>query len=152
MLCTYLARTANLFYLMRLAGKDLIDKEELKELLAMLSKAPAGIKGLARTSMAMAVIAVIGLAVFHVLVFYQNPKGEVPAVLTSVLSILGGLVSAVTGFYFGGRAASEGGAQSTPVEPTMAVAVKPQVPTAPQPVSVPPPPAPTQPVPPVGTS
>lgn len=110
-LAGYISSALALKRLTSLANNDKLDKEELQRLMETAVEPPKGIPGLARTSIALAVVGVIGIAVFHVLVFYQKPSGDTPQVLTNVLSILGGLVAAVTGFYFGGKASTEGAAK-----------------------------------------
>ncbi len=89
----------------KISQKDL-KTEEIKELIKEIDKAPPGIPGLARATMALTVITILGIAVIHVLV--KIPFGEQnQQIVSNVLSILAGLLSAITGFYFGGKAAEK---------------------------------------------
>src|SRR2546429_1845016 len=62
---------------------------------------PQGKEGLARTTIALTVIVILGIAVFHVLVFGlpSADPAQQAQVVSSVLSLLGGLLAAITGFY-----------------------------------------------------
>ena len=83
-----------------------ITPTELRELLKACKEAPGGIQGLSRASMALSVILILGIAIFHLLVNGKGTDGE-SQIISNVLSLLGGLLAAITGFYFGGRAAEE---------------------------------------------
>ncbi len=65
-------------------------------------KAPRGIPGLARATMALTVIVILGIAVFHILV--KGAPGDNSQIVNNILSMLAGLLAAITGFYFGGKA------------------------------------------------
>ena len=82
---------------------------ELKELLKEGGKAPTGIGGLARTTMALTVIMILGIAVFHVLVTGVSGGNSQTnsQIVNNILSMLTGLLAAITGFYFGGRTAEK---------------------------------------------
>lgn len=82
-----------------------LDKDELGELLNESSKPPPGIPGLARSMIALTVILILGVAVFHLLT--SNSLGDNSEIINNVLSVLAGLLAAITGFYFGGRAAEK---------------------------------------------
>lgn len=84
------------------AAKDRLSAAELKEMLKEISKAPGGIQGLSRASMALSVILVLAIAVFHLLTKEKPTDGD-SQVIGNVLSMLGALLAAITGFYFGGR-------------------------------------------------
>ena len=96
-------RTKNL--LIEKASLDKLELAELKEFIKDSGKTPPGIPGLARSTMALTVIVILGMAVFHILV--EGVKGEADAVnsqiINNVLSMLAGLLAAITGFYFGGK-------------------------------------------------
>jgi len=83
------------------AARNQLDQAELQEFIKELGKAPPGISGLARTVMALTVIVILGIAVLHLLV----QGSENTRIIENVLSMLAGLLAAITGFYFGGRAA-----------------------------------------------
>jgi type IV secretory pathway VirB3-like protein len=51
--------------------------------------------------MALSVILILGIAIFHMLV--QDAPSEDSQIISNVLSMLGRLLAAITGFYFGGR-------------------------------------------------
>ena len=97
-------KTKNL--LIEKASLDKLELAELKEFIKDSGKTPPGIPGLARSTMALTVIIVLGMAVFHILV-----KGVAGAespdvnsqIINNVLSMLAGLLAAITGFYFGGK-------------------------------------------------
>ena len=81
---------------------DRLDKDELRELLKESSKPPPGIPGLARSTIALTVIVILAVAIFHLLTS-DNGDGN-STIINNVLSVLAGLLAAITGFYFGGRA------------------------------------------------
>lgn len=54
----------------------------------------------------MSVIIVLGIATLHILV-KGCPVADDSQIVNNVLSMLAGLLAAVTGFYFGGRAAEK---------------------------------------------
>ena len=60
-----------------------------------------GISGFRRAIIALTVILILGIAVFHLLV--NNTDTDSKAVVNNILSMLAGLVAAIAGFYFGGR-------------------------------------------------
>jgi len=60
-----------------------------------------GISGFRRAIIALTVILILGIAVFHLLA--NNTDTNSRAVVNNVLSMLAGLVAAIAGFYFGGR-------------------------------------------------
>ncbi|MFC2032709.1 hypothetical protein ACFLUS_05070 [Chloroflexota bacterium] len=87
------------------AALDGLDKDELIELLRESSKPPPGIPGLARSTIALTVIVILGVAIFHLLT--SNGSGSNSGIINNVLSVLAGLLAAITGFYFGGKAAEK---------------------------------------------
>ena len=84
---------------------DKLAPGELKEIVKESGKALPGITGLARSTMALTVIVILGVAVFHLL--GKSGPGDNSQIIGNVLSMLGGLLAAITGFYFGGKAAAE---------------------------------------------
>ncbi|RJS79391.1 hypothetical protein CW713_08460 [Methanophagales archaeon] len=60
-----------------------------------------GISGFRRAIIALTVILILGIAVFHLLA--NNTDTNSRAVVNNILSMLAGLVAAIAGFYFGGR-------------------------------------------------
>jgi len=60
-----------------------------------------GISGFRRAIIALTVILILGIAVFHLLVNDTDTNSR--AVVNNILSMLAGLVAAIAGFYFGGR-------------------------------------------------
>lgn len=75
--------------------------KELQEFIKEIRNAPPGIPGLARATMALTIIVIMGVAVFHVLV--KRPPGVNSQIINNLLSMLAGLLAAITGFYFGGK-------------------------------------------------
>lgn len=90
-------------------------REDLQKLLKEIGKPPPGMSGLARATMALTVIAILGIAMIHILVKGGQPEGS--RVVENVLSMLAGLLAAITGFYYGGRTA-EKKAEEEKTEPT----------------------------------
>ncbi len=87
------------------ASKDKLELNELKELIKESGKTPPGIPGLARAIMALTVIVILGLAVFHILV--KGTSEDDSKIVDNILSMLAGLLAAITGFYFGGKTAEK---------------------------------------------
>lgn len=83
-----------------------LDHVELKQLIKDSGKAPPGISGLSRGTMAIAAIVILGIAIFHLLTTRTATDSQV---IGNVLSMLGGLIAAIIGFYFGGKAVKEAG-------------------------------------------
>ncbi len=83
------------------ASANGLNLKELQELVKKISKSPPGISGLSRATMALTVLMVLGVAMIHILV-KGSPK-ENSQIVNNVLSMLAGLLAAITGFYFGGR-------------------------------------------------
>ena len=96
-------KTRNL--LVEKAALDKLELKELQEFVKELGKAPPGIPGLARAMMALTVIVVLGIAVIHLLV--EGSPGGNSQIINNVLSMLAGLLAAITGFYFGGKKVEE---------------------------------------------
>lgn len=83
------------------ASLDGFQLKELQEFIKEVRNAPPGIPGLARATMALTVIVIMGVAVFHVLV--KGAPGANSQIINNILSMLAGLLAAITGFYFGGK-------------------------------------------------
>jgi hypothetical protein len=101
MFLAYRAHNRTNHQLIEKASLDNLQLDELKEFLKESEKAPPGIPGLARATMALTVIAILGIAVFHILVM-GAPEGD-SSIINNILSMLAGLLAAITGFYFGGK-------------------------------------------------
>lgn len=112
----------------KMTRASLIDKaaandlslDELNAMLSELQKAPPGIPGLTRGSLALTVLVILAVAIIHILVVR---RGVVGTEINQVLTLLGGVLATIVGFYFGGRTA-ETGAQA------MALASRAQTSTA----------------------
>jgi hypothetical protein len=104
-LLAYLSQNKTRNLLIEKASHNNLTLSELKELLKESGKAPPGIPGLARTMMALTVIVILGIAVFHVLV--NGSSGGDSQIINNILSMLAGLLAAITGFYFGGKTAEK---------------------------------------------
>src|SRR5205814_1410283 len=61
---------------------------QLTTLTAQLQQAPAGIEGLARTTIAFTLLLVIGIAVFHIIVASQIGGTEIPPIVERILTLL----------------------------------------------------------------
>ena len=96
-------KTRNL--LVEKASLDKLELKELQEFIKEIGEAPPGIPGLARAVMALTVIVVLGIAVIHMLV--EGPQGNNSQIINNILSMLAGLLAAITGFYFGGKTAEK---------------------------------------------
>ena len=96
-------KTRNL--LVEKASLDKLELKELQEFIKEIGEAPPGIPGLARAVMALTVIVVLGIAVIHILV--EGPQGDNSQIINNILSMLAGLLAAITGFYFGGKTAEK---------------------------------------------
>jgi hypothetical protein len=94
------------------AATNELSLEELNALLAELRRAPPGIPGLARASLAIAVLMLLGVAIVHVLVIQH---GRVDTGVDRILSLVGGVLATIVGFYFGGRTAESAAQQTTPL-------------------------------------
>ena len=92
-------RTRNI--LIEKAALDKLELAELREFIKESGKPPPGIPGLARATMALTVIVILGIAVFHILV--KGAPGDNSQIVNNILSMLAGLLAAITGFYFGGK-------------------------------------------------
>jgi hypothetical protein len=93
-------KTRNL--LVEKASANGLDLKELEKLVEEISKSPPGISGLARATMALTVIMVLAIAVIHIMV--AGCQADDSKIISNILSMLGGLLAAITGFYFGGKA------------------------------------------------
>lgn len=92
-------RTRNL--LIEKASLDKLELDELREFVKESGKAPPGIPGLARATMALTVIVILGISVIHLLV--KDNSANSSQIIGNILSTLAGLLAAITGFYFGGK-------------------------------------------------
>jgi hypothetical protein len=83
----------------------------------------AGIAGVARTTIALTILIVLGLSVAHLLVYRcAGDDGTVKQILTMLATAL----SSITGFYFGGKTATESATKPTsPPAAATIVEVKP---------------------------
>ena len=96
----------------KLAGYAHADRHFTKaELVELIDKPLSGVRGLARASMALAVLAVLGLALFYLLA--KRPFTNSSALADHVLTILGTLATAITAFYFGSRTAESSSEMAT---------------------------------------
>ncbi|MBZ5613253.1 MAG: IPT/TIG domain-containing protein [Acidobacteriia bacterium] len=83
--------------------------QEIGSLLAGMDKGPTGFTGLTRGLVALTLILVLGFAVFHLVVF-APPKP--PDIAEKLLMLIAGTLTAITGFYFGSKAATEAATQA----------------------------------------
>jgi hypothetical protein len=85
-----------------------INASEVKELLKTMEDGPTGFTGLTRGIIAVTLIFVVAIAIFHILVF----RADIPKYGQDILLIVANTITAIVGFYFGSRAAS-----SSPTQP-----------------------------------
>ena len=64
-----------------------------------------GVSGFRRATIALTVILILGIAIFHLLTRPVDPDSK--EIVSNIISMLAGLVSAIVGFYFGGRFAEK---------------------------------------------
>lgn len=101
----YSSRNKARSILIEKATADGLQPKERQEFILEIGKPPPGIPGLARAVMALTVIIILGVAVVHILVNGAPENGG--EIIDNVLSMLAGLLAAITGFYFGGRTAEK---------------------------------------------
>ncbi len=77
---------------------------------------PTGIRGVARATMALGVLAVIGFALGYILV--EQPFTDNRTIVGNIIVALTTTLAAITAFYFGSKMASDQRADSTPEEKT----------------------------------
>ncbi|MFH0816743.1 MAG: hypothetical protein V1934_08020 [Methanobacteriota archaeon] len=75
-----------------------LDHDELKQVM----KIQPGIPGLYRIMLANSAIIILGMSLFYM--FTEDVPAGSAQTINMVLSMLAGLIAAITGFYFGGRA------------------------------------------------
>jgi hypothetical protein len=100
----------------KINGSDL-DREKLRLLLTELNESPPGIPGLGRSTMALTIILILAVAVVHLLVV-PTRLGDNGPIVGNVLSLLGGALASITGFYFGGKTSQEATQRATLAAPT----------------------------------
>jgi hypothetical protein len=86
--------------------KSVKSTDEIKSLLSAMDEGPTGLVGLTRGMIAVTLILVLAFAVFHLIVFTPS---EVPDLAEKLLMLLAGTLTAITGFYFGSKAATATG-------------------------------------------
>jgi H+/gluconate symporter-like permease len=84
-----------------------IQSDKLDFVLEKFEKAPLGIPGLARATMAISVILIMSIVIFHLLAG-PDSKNDDSRIIENVISMLAGLLAAITGFYFGGKRVERG--------------------------------------------
>ncbi|NTU42209.1 MAG: hypothetical protein HGA78_03990 [Nitrospirales bacterium] len=82
---------------------DSVTTDERKTLLAALNQGPTGLSGLTRGLLALSLILVLAIAIFHLIVFQTMAD----YVAEQLLTILAGSVASIIGFYFGSKASTE---------------------------------------------
>jgi len=80
-----------------------LSTDEIKALLVDMDQGPTGLTGLTRGIVAVTLILVLAVAVFHLVVFAPR----VPDIAEKLLMLLAGTLTAITGFYFGSKATAE---------------------------------------------
>ncbi|MGO8758589.1 MAG: IPT/TIG domain-containing protein [Terracidiphilus sp.] len=85
--------------------------DHVAALLGKMDQGPTGLTGLTRGLIAITLVLALAIAAFHLIVF--APTG-LPDIADKLIMLLAGTLTAITGFYFGAKAASEGTPQKTP--------------------------------------
>jgi hypothetical protein len=97
---------------------------------------PVGVQGIARATMAFAVIAVIGFALAYILV--ERPFGNDKTVVQNIVVALTTTLAAISAFYFGSKQATDArnqpktpppGPTTAPPQPTTPATTEPEPPT-----------------------
>ena len=74
----------------------------------------SGITGLTRGIIAVTLVLILAVAVFHIMVF----DSSIPHIAEQLLTLLAGTLTAITGFYFGSKATAEANSSNKPKEPS----------------------------------
>jgi len=82
--------------------------EQRMDLLKALNLGPTGLTGFTRGAIAVTLILILGIAVFHLIVL---PPDYVPDLAEKLLMLVAGTLTSIVGFYFGYKAASEASPQ-----------------------------------------
>jgi hypothetical protein len=89
---------------------DHLNDQQMKDVLPLMLDAPKGVRGLARTTIALTVATIISVTLILLLVGGQPEDRElVKTIVTALVAAL----TTVVGFYFGARTASEGTADAS---------------------------------------
>jgi hypothetical protein len=102
--------------LMNKISADKLTLDELKALITEFDTSPPGIPGLARATLALTLLLLLGLVMFYLVVAYT---GKIPDGIEKLLTALTTAFASVVAFYFGTKAASggQGGAGKGPSGP-----------------------------------
>lgn len=85
--------------------------DEVGALLTKMDQGPTGLVGLTRGLLALTLVLALAFAAFHLIVFAPP---QVPDIADKLLMLLAGTLTAITGFYFGSKAATEAEQKRTP--------------------------------------
>lgn len=86
---------------------------------------PVGVQGVGRSTMALTIVVIVGIAVFYVLLYPIDVDRS--TLVRDVLLTLAGAISSIIGFYFGGRGTGGDGSAATAAATSAAAANKPPV-------------------------
>ena len=101
----YNSRKETWLLLIDKASQNDLKLEELQALIQATAAGPPGISGMSRALMALAIIIILGIAIFHLLGTCHLKDNT--QIINNVLSMLAATLASITGFYFGGRSAEE---------------------------------------------
>jgi hypothetical protein len=101
---TYSAKMRLRKILLDTSIKEKFSAIEYKKIVEEANTPPKGIAGLSRGTMAILAIVIMGIALFHLLVTRQT--GDTNTINT-IIAMLGSLIAAIVGFYFGGKTVGE---------------------------------------------
>ena len=88
-----------------------LDKDLIQTISSSFNAQPVGIQGIGRSTMALTLVVVVGIGIFYV-TLYPIDSDKSPLIKDLMLT-LSGAISAIIGFYFGGRAGQEQDSGST---------------------------------------
>ncbi len=92
--------------------KEIIDKQEA---VPKGMQGPTGVRGIARATMALGVIAVIGFALVYILV--MKPFNDNRTIAGNIVVALTTTLAAITAFYFGSKQASDARSDANQAKP-----------------------------------
>lgn len=83
---------------------------EIQDLLKDMDRGPTGFTGLTRGIVALTLLLILAIAIFHLIVF----QPMVSETANDLLMLVAGTLTAITGFYFGTKAATEAAQKAAP--------------------------------------
>jgi hypothetical protein len=97
-----------------------IDKDLIQTISGSFNTQPVGIQGVGRSTMALTLVVIVGIGVFYV-TLYPIDSQKSPLIKDLMLT-LAGAISAIVGFYFGGRSGQDSSATAPTATPAPSLA------------------------------